>query len=139
MNAQVKNAKLLEQLLAKSGKTLEWLSAISSAKLRSEGYIDLGIDFLGSQDNKVRFALSHYSKHPSGDMMADPDMEFELIDGKFLTARTYQNDFLCYFDSVEVCNELQRPDKQRQMDGFATQWLSNLIDQGHRVETVVSG
>lgn len=138
MKEQTINARLLDQILRKSDKSISWLREITAAKLRSAGYIDLGIDVLWVKEDKIRLALSHYVKHESGDMMADPDMEFELV-GSELRACTYQNDFLNFFDSVENQEGAHRLEKQRQMDGFATQWLSNLIDQGHRVETVVSG
>ena len=38
------------------------------------GYMDLNLDVLERGANRTVIALSHYYRHPSGDMIADPDM-----------------------------------------------------------------
>ncbi len=44
------------------------------AKSKVSGYMDLNLDLLEQTSDKSIIALSHYYKHPSGDMIADPDM-----------------------------------------------------------------
>lgn len=46
------------------------------------GIMDLCFDVLSRTDSKVVIALSHYYKHKSGDMIADPDMEVAVYQSK---------------------------------------------------------
>ena len=62
----------------------------------SKAFMPFNIDYLYYDDihKCERFAFSHYYKHPSGDMIADPDMEI-LYDPetKDLFGITYQDTF----------------------------------------------
>jgi len=40
--------------------------------------LDLNLDILQRQPDRILIALSHYWKHGSGDMIADPDMEIAV-------------------------------------------------------------
>ncbi len=40
--------------------------------------MDLSLDVLISNDNKIVIALGRFYKHPCGDMIADPDMEVAI-------------------------------------------------------------
>ena len=51
------------------------LAIESGGKSVVSGYMDLNLDILDKRPDKIIIALSHYYKHPSGDMIADPDME----------------------------------------------------------------
>ena len=44
-----------------------------------DGFMDFSVDILHRTPERIVVALSHYYKHPSGDMIADPDMELSLI------------------------------------------------------------
>lgn len=65
-------------------------------KLKAEGFMDLNIDILYWDEGHQRcvIALSHYWKHDSGDMIADPDMEIAIYPSRKLAeALSYQDSF----------------------------------------------
>jgi len=96
------------------------------------GFMDLNLDILQSTPEKIIIALSHYYKHPSGDMIADPDMEVAVYPNReYAEALTYQDSFTyqsVILDSGEVNARLQR-----ELNNFLSQWLTNLIEQGHQI------
>jgi hypothetical protein len=55
------------------------LTSEEGGKSKVDGYMDLGLDILFRSPEKLVIALSHYYKHPSGDMIADPDMEVAVL------------------------------------------------------------
>ena len=79
-----------------------------------------------------RIAMSHYYMQ-NGDMMADPDMEFEIdTDAHTLSARTFQQDNMGIFQRVETENDMiLDPDLERELNEFTTQWLNNIAAQYH--------
>ena len=63
-----------------------------SGKSEAPGFMDFHLDILQRKGDVLRISISHYYKHPSGDMIADPDMEI-LVNRKSETAEalTYQD------------------------------------------------
>ena len=58
------------------------------------GYMDLNLDVLERGSNRTVIALSHYYRHPSGDMIADPDMVVAVYPDKAMAeALSYQDIF----------------------------------------------
>ncbi len=54
--------------------------------------MDLNLDLLEQTSDNTIIALSHYYKHPSGDMIADPDMTIRVnLPDKTAEALTYQD------------------------------------------------
>lgn len=99
-------------------------------KSKVEGYMDLGLDILFRSPEKLVIALSHYYKHPSGDMIPDPDMEIAVFPKlEHAEALAYQ-DFFGY-QSVKDFDGPDSERRQRLLNQFLSQWLSNLIMQGH--------
>ena len=84
-----------------------------------------------------RIAMSHYYEL-NGDMMADPDMEFELdTEHEKLHARTFQQDNMNYYRRVEFDgDEILNPELEQELNEFTTQWLHNIIDHEYILETV---
>ncbi len=98
-----------------------------AAKLTASGFMDFNIDILWRDGNTARVALSHYYKHPSGDLIADPDMEVDVdFVSRTAVARTFQDSVL--FQNAEGNLELTG-----ELNRFLNQWLSNVIDQGHKL------
>lgn len=100
-------------------------------KLKSDGFMDLNIDMLFHEKGRIILALSHYYKHPSGDMIADPDMEIS-VDPEAGTVEA-----LSYQDMFGYRVVYPEPDKvnlsaKKDLNSFLGQWLSNLKSQGHR-------
>ena len=91
--------KQFEQIYQKLYKIVPNLDKIEqgeAVKLKSEGFMDLNIDILYRDEikNTTTIAMSHYYKHPSGDMIADPDMEIKIHHkAKMAEALTYQDSF----------------------------------------------
>ena len=103
-----------------------------AGKSKSDGYMDLNLDVLHRSPEKLVIALSHYHRHPSGDLIADPDMEMVVfLKRERVEALTYQD----AFGFRAVATDSADGDKkcQRDLNRFLSQWLSNLIVQGHRI------
>ncbi len=73
---------------------LQTRNKAGKSQLESESLMNLNFDILYRENNTVMIALSHYYKHQSGDMIADPDVCIlvNFKDGT-ATARTFQDTF----------------------------------------------
>jgi len=102
------------------------------AKLVAEGYMDLNVDILHRTVSYTDLALSHYYKHPSGDMIADPDMEIRVWAHGAVEALAFQDCF-GYKRVYEQDGErtLVYPAVKQSLNSFLNTWLSNLLEQGH--------
>lgn len=106
------------------------LTIEEAGKSKVEGLMDLGFDVLHRTPERLLIALHHYYLHPSGDMIADPDMEIAVFPAKeTATALSYQDCFGFRAAYGSMAEGDQR--SQRDMNRFLSQWLSNLIEQGH--------
>lgn len=95
------------------------------------GYMDLNLDILHRAPERIIIALSHYYKHPSGDMIADPDMEIVVYPSReYAEALAYQDTY--GYQSVQGGGEVDSR-LQRDLNAFLSQWITNLIQQGHRI------
>jgi hypothetical protein len=105
------------------------LTIEEAGRSKVTGLMDLGFDVLHRSPERLLIALHHYYRHPSGDMIADPDMEIIVIPKlEQAMAMTYQD---CFgFQAVEHGALIDRR-CQRDLNNFLSQWLSNLIEQGH--------
>lgn len=102
-------------------------------KSRVPGLMDLNLDVLHRTPSKIVIALSHYWKHPSGDMIADPDMEIAVYpDREAAEALTYQ-DIHGYQRVYSPCGTKVDVRAKRDLNSFLNTWLGNLIVQGHRI------
>ena len=104
-----------------------------SGQSEVSGFMDFNLDILQRDGNQLRIAISHYYKHPSGDMIADPDMEI-LVNRKTETAEalTYQDTYRYQevFSGDGSCNT----SLQHSLNEFLLMWLRNLYEQGHKIE-----
>jgi hypothetical protein len=97
----------------------------------SEGtFMPFNIDYLDRYGNLHHFAFSHYYKHESGDMIADPDMEilYDDIFYKVMYPVTYQDSF-GYQEAIDWNTGNYQPKKQAQLATFLRKWLSNVVNQ----------
>jgi hypothetical protein len=84
-------------------------SIMESGKSEAPGLMDFNLDILQINCDVVRIAISHYYKHSSGDMIADPDMEVQ-VNRKTETAEalTYQDSCLrkrrIIFSRLQECS-----------------------------------
>lgn len=102
-------------------------------KSRVECYMDLNLDVLEKQDNVMRIALSHYYKHPSGDMIADPDMEMRVNqETQTIEALTFQNSM--FYHEVYLDENRFYPALKKSLNSFLGTWLGNCIAQGHQLK-----
>ncbi len=114
---------------------LDIMEAGEAVKLKSEGFMDLNVDKLYHDDTKnvTIIALSHYYKHPSGDMIADPDMEIKIHhNSKMAEALTYQDSF--GYSQVYPKEGFVNPKAKTELNQFLNTWLNNLKAQGHTVK-----
>jgi uncharacterized protein YqiB (DUF1249 family) len=125
INQYERNYEALQEILG----NLDPAALPENLKLKSGGFMDLNFDHLGGN----RIALSHYYKHPSDDMIADPDMEIRILhELKAIEALTYQDSF----GYRAVYPEPGRLDRRAKLElnQFLTQWLKNLKAQGFKHE-----
>ena len=97
-------------------------------KSQVPGFMDLNLDRLSPNGDMTAIALSHYYKHPSGDMIPDPDMEIRIMP-KERTAEvlSYQDGFgyrLVYGEEGRIVSVAVKQDLNR----FLEQWLSNCLE-----------
>ena len=91
-----------------------------------EAFMPLTIERIGDG----RIAISHYYTQ-NGDSLADPDMEFVFDhEAKTLNARTFQQDNLNRFDSVEQGGVVDEG-LEKELNQFASQWFKNIREQGY--------
>ena len=104
-----------------------------SGKSEAPGFMNFNLDILQRKGGVLRVAISHYYKHPSGDMIPDPDMEI-LVNRKTETAEalTYQDIYRYQevYSENGSCNE----SLQYSLNEFLLMWLNNLHKQGHKIE-----
>jgi len=110
------------------------LTIEESGKSKVDGFMDLNLDIIHRRPDRIIIALSHYYKHPSGDMIADPDMELAVYPlQEKAEALAYQD---CWGyrrvngeDGITVDVRAKR-----ELNSFLNQWLTNLINQGHCIK-----
>ena len=101
------------------------------SKSTASGFMDLNLDLLDKQGDQYTVALSHYYKHPSGDMIPDPDMAIQVdTAAQTVEALTYQD--IYRYDEVYPDGEVNQP-VRKSLNTFLAHWLQNCIDQGHRL------
>jgi len=95
------------------------------------GLMDLTLDVLEQSNGYRRIALAHYWRHPSGDMIADPDMEIAVfLNDEMAEALTYQDTYL-YEVAYPVEGEPPDVTVHGRLNDFLEHWLDNLREQGH--------
>jgi hypothetical protein len=111
-------------------KGLNLLEAFTSntdyyVKIENKGYMPLSIEKHGSQ-----VTIAHYFEH-GGDLIADPDMEFEVIEGEWSPV-AIQHSTGHYFRAVEYRDgkKFVSRNQLRDQRQFARLWGRNLIAQG---------
>ena len=108
------------------------LSAGTYGRSEVSGFMNLNLDVLAKGRNKVVIALSHLYKHPSGDMIPDPDMQITVfLSDEYAEAQTFQDFY--GFRAVETMIGQIDQRTQRELNNFLASWLGNLIEQGHRI------
>ncbi len=96
------------------------------------GIMAVGVDRLSDNDYGTIWAISHYWKHDSGDMMADPDMTF-LVATDGVYPMTFQQDPGIYQEAVVWAEDGSisgyRRRQQRELKDFANRWMQNIEAQ----------
>jgi len=97
------------------------------------GLMDLNLDVLDRTPDYRRIVLSHYWRHPSGDMIPDPDMTIAVFfDWQVAEALTYQDAYR-YDQAYPDPDDAPDLRVHTRLNVFLEQWLDNLIEQGHVV------
>ena len=103
-----------------------------AANSKVENYMDLNLDVLDKTEQSITIALSHYYKHPSGDLIPDPDMQIRVYKHEMAEALTYQDSY--FFQRVYIDENRYYPKLKKQLNSFLRQWLKNCIDQEHQLK-----
>lgn len=110
------------------------LTISESGKSKVEGYMDLNLDILHRRPDRIIIALSHYYKHPSGDMIADPDMELAIFPRQEKAEALAYQDIWGYRRVYGDDGATVEVKAKRELNWFLNQWLTNLINQGHCIK-----
>lgn len=132
--------KKLQKLITNLNEHLETGTPNGKSVLDSKALMDLSYDFLG-QDKKGRYliALAHYFSQ-NGDLVPDPDMQIRIdLELETGEAMHYQDQFgyrpvYVFEDGKELVNLKEKKEQNKFLSG----WLSNLINQGHKLELVAT-
>lgn len=93
-----------------------------------DGFDKLTIEKIGPN----RIAMGHYFEL-NGDLMADPDMEFEIdYKNETMSALSFQNDSMQYYQHVELENGNINRSLQNELNDFTKTWLKNIKEQGYK-------
>ncbi len=129
------NDTLYQAIYSKLLKVCPDLHTIESHRKSVVGgaIMDLSLDVLSRNDNKIVIALSHYYKHPCGDMIADPDMEVAVYPKlQIAEALSYQDTYI--YRTVYSQNRMQVDTRaKKDLNDFLSTWLTNLVEQGHSI------
>lgn len=108
--------------------------AIKLNRTPDGAFMAFNIDKLGTAEiagakGFYLFAFSHYYRHPSGDMIADPDMQvIYSSETKEVYPYTYQDSFgykqSYFFESGDFY-----PKMQADQASFLRTWLRNVVNQ----------
>jgi uncharacterized protein YqiB (DUF1249 family) len=105
-----------------------------AAKLTAPGFMNLNVDVLNRHHKKIVIALSHYYKHPSGDMIADPDITIAVsTEAESVEVLAYQDCF-GYRTVYSADGMAYSPSAKKELNSFLGQWLTNLTSQGHTLD-----
>lgn len=110
------------------------LTIEESGKSKVDGFMDLNLDVIHKRSSRIIIALSHYYRHPSGDMIPDPDMEIAVYPGKEMAEALAYQDCYCYRRVYGDDNATEDIKAKKELNIFLDQWLSNLIEQGHSIK-----
>ena len=77
-------------------------------------------------------SIAHYGKQ-NGDLMADPEMTFTIVDGKYYPI-SFKNDYVGLYQEVFSYNEDGEPETidiklQSDLTTFANQWMRSIQEQ----------
>ncbi len=126
----------LEQVIPDLERHLGTSTTHGKSQLHSPGFMDLSFDYLRAEgDGQHVIALAH-GYEMNGDIVPDPDMEIRITPAtKIAEALTYQDQYVFQrvhdeYDGEPFVNLRLKAD----LSEFLDQWLTNCIEQGHRVE-----
>lgn len=71
-------------------------------------------------------SIAHYGEQ-SGDLMADPEIEFTIIGGDYYPI-SFRNDYLCKHNSIFEDDGINLS-LQHDLTTFANQWMRNIAEQ----------
>ena len=106
-------------------------------KLEVEGFMLLSIEYIGTGGPRglpLVSVMHFYEQH--GDLMRDPDMEFEIDDQGVWHPISYRQDSLggmmqeAVFQDPDTGKVLIRPKLVRELKTFMRTWSRNLDEQG---------
>lgn len=129
LNIDPKRTRRIFEKLLRVAPELEGMREHAVSK--DSGLMDLNLDVLERSGRFMRIALSHYWRHPSGDMTAEPDMKIAVFfDYRLAEALIYRDTFLYEVAYPEV-NKPPDLAAHGRLNAFLEQWLDNLAAQEH--------
>jgi uncharacterized protein YqiB (DUF1249 family) len=114
------------------------LTIEESGRSKVEGFMDLNLDILHRRPDRILIALSHYWKHGSGDMIADPDMEIAVYPKQEIAEALAYQDCWGYRRVYGEDNVTEDAKIKHELNAFLNYWLTNLINQGHCIRAEIA-
>ena len=127
-------ATLIIQKLYESMYSEPYMIEKGYAKIKnSEGYMPVVVELVGDIKGYGKvISIAHYGEQ-NGDLMADPEMTFTIVDGKYYPI-SFKNDYVGLYQEVFGYNEDGEPEAidkklQSNLTDFANQWMKNIKEQ----------
>ncbi|MFY0689121.1 MAG: DUF1249 domain-containing protein [Cyclobacteriaceae bacterium] len=109
--------------------------------LVGEGMMDLNFDYLFTDDEGHMVVALAHNYEQNGDLVPDPDMQLR-INPKLETVEALSFQDTYGYQQVyheEKGKNLVNTKAKSELNKFLSQWLTNLIKQGHKVDFVTEG
>ena len=127
-------ATLIIQKLYEAMYNAPYMVEEGYAKIKnSEGCMPVIVELVGDIKGYGKvISIAHYGEQ-NGDLMADPEMTFTIVDGKYYPI-SFKNDYVGLYQEVFGYNEDGEPEAidkklQSNLTDFANQWMKNIKEQ----------
>lgn len=101
------------------------------AKLKTKGLMDLSVDVLRREEDKIIIALSHYYEQ-NGDLVPNPDITIAIYpEMKMAEALTYQDTYV--YQQVYPKQGHVYPKLKQDLNRFLNNWLSTLLQGDYQI------
>jgi len=94
-------------------------------KYKSEGFMDLNIDYLNGNNHIHNIAMAH-NYICNGDVIPDPDVEIRIDTEKEIV------DVICYQDGFTF-KRVENDKNKKELNNFLNTWLKNILNQEYKL------
>ena len=134
MKSLNKKATMIIQKLYEAMFNAPYMIEKGYAKIKnSEGCMPVVVELVGDIKGYGKvISIAHYGEQ-NGDLMADPEMTFTIVDGKYFPI-SFRNDYVGLYQEVFSYNEDGSTEAvniklQSDLTDFANEWMNSIQEQ----------